>query len=394
MGTDYEATFFDNKRPWSEIKDSILRKYLNPYLKKVNTLDRPILLVDAYAGQGVFGPEKKPGSPLIIAQLAEKFVRGRYRAIFNNRRRKDHEVLQQHLFGSVREGDVLVSKGPLIATHADARELLHIIRDQLGDHTLFLYVDPMGLRNPSFALLSELLSRVARGHSTEILMRVDLSSFHRHGARHARQNPKNPEQTRRRVELVDDALGGKWWREIEWDMTLEKEEREARIMRGLEDRLRASGQIRYVVSCPVKEREGRPVKYYLTFCSRHPDALVLMNEAMLSVYDDYMHRQSRERLPLFSSMPAEELFDWERQRPQRIQLLRKIIPTYADRHTQGITRYNLQVELLEDHFLKFLQKEYRKIVKVLVEQGFLFTPGGPTKLNDKSILYSKRNAPI
>ena len=119
-----------------------------------------------------------------------------------------------------------------------------------------------------------------------------------------------------------------------------------------------------------------------------------MNEAMLSVYDDYMHRQSRERLPLFSSMPPDEFFDWERQRPQRIRLLRTIIPAYAERHPQGITRKDLKVELLEDHFLKFLQKEYHKIVKVLVEQGFIYTREGPRKLNDQSVLYSKRHAPI
>ena len=41
-----ENTFFKGKREWSKLKDAVLNQYLPPYLKKVNTLNRPIILVD------------------------------------------------------------------------------------------------------------------------------------------------------------------------------------------------------------------------------------------------------------------------------------------------------------------------------------------------------------
>ena len=63
--------FFAGKRPWSIIKDQVLENYMSPYIAKINKLGRPLLLIDGYAGPGVF-EDGKPGSPLIICQAAEK----------------------------------------------------------------------------------------------------------------------------------------------------------------------------------------------------------------------------------------------------------------------------------------------------------------------------------
>src|SRR6187551_3735911 len=64
--------FFRAKRPWSRYKDSILNHYLDPYIPKVATLRKPILIVDCFAGCGRFG-DGEPGSPLIIAPLIKKW---------------------------------------------------------------------------------------------------------------------------------------------------------------------------------------------------------------------------------------------------------------------------------------------------------------------------------
>ena len=49
------SDFFDAKRDWSRYKDFILGYYLEPYIPKVNTLGKPILVVDCFAGRGEFG---------------------------------------------------------------------------------------------------------------------------------------------------------------------------------------------------------------------------------------------------------------------------------------------------------------------------------------------------
>src|SRR5438874_3685965 len=64
--------FFEKKRPWSRYKDFILRYYLEPYIAKVATLGKPILVVDCFAGCGRFG-DGEAGSPLIIAPIIKKW---------------------------------------------------------------------------------------------------------------------------------------------------------------------------------------------------------------------------------------------------------------------------------------------------------------------------------
>ena len=54
-----EKTFFKGKQPWSKIKDAVLKSYLPPYLKKIATLDRQIILIDAFAGPDRFEKKRK-----------------------------------------------------------------------------------------------------------------------------------------------------------------------------------------------------------------------------------------------------------------------------------------------------------------------------------------------
>ena len=88
----YDDNFFEGKRPWSHIKDEILFSYIPAYINKVKGLRRPIVLIDGYAGPGVFDDQQK-GSPLVICSAAEKFAKGHYSAHFFNIKREFHEKL-------------------------------------------------------------------------------------------------------------------------------------------------------------------------------------------------------------------------------------------------------------------------------------------------------------
>jgi three-Cys-motif partner protein len=91
-----ESEFFRAKRHWSKIKDEILANYLVPYLKKVAKLGQRIVLVDGFAGPGLFEDGTK-GSPLIICEQAERTVPELYLAIFVNREKHSHQTLQNTL---------------------------------------------------------------------------------------------------------------------------------------------------------------------------------------------------------------------------------------------------------------------------------------------------------
>lgn len=91
-----ENEFFKAKRPWSRIKDQVIGSYLVPYLNKVSKLGQKIVIVDAFAGPGIFVDGDK-GSPLIICDIAEKQVLGEYLGIFANRDKESHKKLEMAL---------------------------------------------------------------------------------------------------------------------------------------------------------------------------------------------------------------------------------------------------------------------------------------------------------
>src|ERR1035441_10836024 len=87
-----ESSFFDGKRPWSRIKDRVLGAYLPPYLRKLQRLPQPIVVVDCFAGRGKFS-DGTPGSPLIICQQIKAHAPNRATAYFVNKRLAHHEAL-------------------------------------------------------------------------------------------------------------------------------------------------------------------------------------------------------------------------------------------------------------------------------------------------------------
>src|SRR2546423_6535902 len=174
--SDSDDDFFAGKRPWSIIKDQVLGSYMSPYIAKVNKLGRPILLIDGYAGPGAFD-DGKPGSALLICHAAEKFAKGRYQAIFINKDEKYHKKLE----GIIKAANW---SGSAKAVLGDSIVLLQMLPSTLKDQTVFLYLDPFGLKGCEFALLEPFLKRNPQ-FSTEIVLTMNMPVVHRLAARHA-----------------------------------------------------------------------------------------------------------------------------------------------------------------------------------------------------------------
>ena len=65
--------FFEKKREWSKIKDKIVAYYLKPYAAKILQNQKPLKIIDCFAGKGKFDDGEK-GSPKIIASLRETIM--------------------------------------------------------------------------------------------------------------------------------------------------------------------------------------------------------------------------------------------------------------------------------------------------------------------------------
>jgi hypothetical protein len=61
----------------------------------------------------------------------------------------------------------------------------------------------------------------------------------------------------------------------------------------------------YVISLPVRESFSKNPEYYLTFCSRHPDALVLMADFMCREEEALYKSEGAEQTPLFAESAAD-----------------------------------------------------------------------------------------
>jgi spore photoproduct lyase len=365
-----ESTFFKGKRPWSKIKDAVLKDYLPPYLQKVAKLGHRIILVDAFAGPGIFEDEQdenRLGSPLIILQNAEKYVPGKYFAIFGNSN-KDHDKRLKESIKKNRSS---------IAILGTAQELLDEIKNLLTNQTLFIYLDPFGLKDLDFSMIEPFLKR-GISYSTEILINMSMPTLHRLATRKLQQNGIQTTRSIRFNQLLTKVLGGDYWKGIMRDESLSSEVKEIRVMEKYRELLKE--YLPYTGSCPAREKKGKRVKYFITFCSRHPHAMHLMNDAMCKAYFGYMHER----------VYGDTIFKdtgWKEMR--NVSQLKRLV-LEGVRINPGQSRLDLWYQIIQRHFMEFHSREYRETVKSLVNnEGKIKyeNPKNTGKLNDECKLF-------
>ena len=370
-----DASFFEGKRPWSRIKDRVLGSYLPPYLRKTQRLRRPIVIVDCFAGRGTFR-DGAPGSPLIICQQIKQHAADRASAYFVNKRPEHHQALTRTLGGFIETGIA----HPILG---QGESFLSDLTGQLRDQTVFVYLDPFGIKGCNFNATKRLLQRSA-STSTEILMTLSMPVLHRLAAHRSGRGDTHGMVSRFHA-LLDAVLGDVAWRDVMFDDGLAAAQKEEFIIAAYCEELRK--YIRYACSCPVRDRDNSRTKYYIVFASRHPHALLLMNDIMLSAYQDHTFAQTREALPLFEPI----LDDWRTTRTAQQETLAGLIPGIVGRVGQ-ITRGGLWERIVLTNFMAYREAEFRDAIQALVKTGAIVSESvSKQRLNDQSIL---RPAPV
>lgn len=371
-----KSTFFSGKRPWSRIKDQILGQYMPPYLSKVAKLGKPIILIDAFAGPGKFD-DNSPGSPLIICQAARKHVPNNYLAIFVNRQ-KDHHLQLSHVIS----GFSITNNA--IPIYGSADELLAKVRDVLEDHTVFLYLDPFGLKSCEFSVIEPFLRR-NKSFSTEIIINLNMPAIHRLATCKAVLDGRCEEPLiqafHKRLTAV---LGGQYWKEILWDDTLDAEVQAEKVMEIYRKKMLSLNTPQaFSGSCPVRERKDGRIKYYVTFYSRHRDAMLLMNDIMCTAYQQRMYEAWSDGT-LFANT------NWQESRDPR-ELKNVILKTVHK--IPHLSRFELWVNIVQNSFMRFTSSEYRNAVADLVKNKLLSYKDvkGTKRLNDLAQLYISSN---
>jgi three-Cys-motif partner protein len=357
------------------------------YLCKLATKGREIILIDAFAGPGVYeneetGPYSK-GSPIIMCEQAEKHVRGKYQAYFGNVNRQHHKRLAAELQETHISPDVAHS------TLLSSNDLLAEVAGTLTSQTVFLYLDPFGYKGCEFSSLRPFFLRPSF-FSTEIMVNLNVADLPRLAARQSIQDGEMTEQVAATHRLLTDVLNGDWWKEILLGRVRRQDEQAEEIIKGYVSQF--AGSFRFTGYCPVPDMKGGRIKYYITFFSNHPDALVLHNDNMCKAYNEHIVKVRWD-----GSMFADQR-TWKDDIPRDYDLLDHMIFSKLEKLNQGrfkTSKEQLWLAIITEPgcFMKWTKSEYNTRIKGLVGDYLVFEDVTKTgRLNDKARLYARGTA--
>ncbi len=374
--------FFDKKREWSKYKDFILDYYIEPYISKVNTLRKPILIVDCFAGRGEFG-DGQPGSPIIIAKAVEKWRAKNVpiRGLFIEADPDNYKHLVSILS---RYGDCVE---PRFGTFDD---YLPEIAGLAQRNTVFHYVDPYSVRGLVFERMKAVYSLIRTSSSSvEVLLNFNTATFMRWALAAVQRHREIPtdttdelldqmeEPTGKPVELatLDAIAGGDYWRAITLDSTLTFPQKLDRLTSEYTNRMLTSFD--FVAACEIKEQYHHQVpKYHLIFATRHKDGLELINDAMCKARRQFLGAKFTKGF-LFDTTPEEEVPD--------LSTLRNDLLTLMPEGT-SLTRKALRLEGLLKYFGRFGVKDHNAAITELIKAGNLISSTGKFRINDEVLL--------
>jgi len=383
MSHKADASFFDEKKHWSKRKDEILGCYLVPYLAKIGTQSYPVFIVDAFAGPGVFG-DGEQGSPSIICQIVQDFLSKGTGLEVSVLCIEAKEELHNKLTSSIKD-----------YSFAEARcgkfeDYIQFIEKKAETHSVFLYIDPWTVEGLNWNSMESIFQHLQVSHmSIEVLINFNAQSFGRRGLAALKMlvPPANPEfeelekvdadiLTPPSIENLNKVAGGEWWQEV---LKTDKSfpEKVQLLARGMCNKL--SLRFNEVCQHAVKALPHHTVpKYYLIFASRHPDALLLMNDEMVKS-QRVLADLAKPKTPHLFEMRSTELVP-------DIDELPSIILKHASVPTE---RKEVILSVVRECFCMFAKKEIRGCIENMLKKGVLKSETGKTRINDTTKIYRR-----
>lgn len=379
--------FFKQKRAWSKYKDFILDYYLSPYIEKVKKIRLPILIIDCCAGPGRF-EDGSEGSPLIIAKhVAESRQKGiEIKALLLEKKKKYYKSLQSNVQPYDNCTEVI---------QADFTDYLDKISQLAKRNTVFLYIDPYGIKELPFDEISKIYEQIKKhGSSVEVLMNFNSPGFVRCGlvALKKEIDYSIPEVADNFCEeplselegitpqQMDIIAGGDYWREVIADNNLSFAEKEQKVTELYMEQMAKYYSI--VCDFSIKEKYYNIPKYRLIYGTRHPDGILLMNDTMYNARERFLKREFADG-KLFDIRPEEEQKDV-------IAFTKKLYEIV--KINEPISRKGVKLRAMEYFFCRYNSSDYSEAVTNLLN-GFeglkLFSKSGKVRINDNELLSTK-----
>lgn len=385
MGHKADLSFFEEKKFWSERKDEILRCYLPPYLAKIATQNSPILIVDAFAGPGLF-EDGKDGSPLIICNAVNEATSRRISVPVSVMCIEPVPELYDKLQKSVSAFPFAQAmKGTFL-------DYITTIESKAKMHSVFLYVDPFTVEGLNLDAMDSVFQHLTVSRmSVEILLNLNSFSFVRRGlaALQLAVPDPNPEiediepmdakiETPPSIEKLNSVVGGTWWQEI-----LKTNESFPQKVDNISNGVCRLLSMRFKEVCKhsLKALPHHTVpKYDLIFASRSQDALLLMNNEMVKSQRTLADLAKPVQPTLFENRPVELIPDFD------------ILPDLILKHTsKPKQRKQVIIDIVRESFCQFAQTEIRGSIEHMLKTGKLKSASGKSRINDQTEIWSGNN---
>ena len=314
--------FFNSKRAWSKYKDLILDYYLTPYIPKILHLRKPLFLIDCCAGQGKFDDDSF-GSPLIMIQKAETYIEkgNDIKCLFFEKNKGCFSKLKMEV----------PKKNCYLVYNEDFNLRIPQISKLADDNSLFLYIDPYGVKDLDFNKLSVIYQKIANGKSIEVIITFNARALIRNGI--IALGKEVPSELT--DEFVDEKInskgmtvnrittiaGGSYWKEIVQDNELTFQIKEQLITQGYINELKK--YFANVASFPVIDKYRHVPKYEIIFATRHTDGFLIMNDAMYLARRKFCESEFCDGR-LFDVTPESEKKDFELIKTKIIETAAKI----------------------------------------------------------------------
>ncbi len=305
--------FFSKKQEWSYVKDRVLGEYLKVYLNKLAMMKSPIILIDGFAGKGKFDEGNLPGSPMIIANLIDEY---------HNCNSNSNFSPASAYFIEIKHCDELVEnmKGFKRCTvlKGDYKTQVNIIYPRIKGKSVFLYLDPFGIKDISLEKIDEIKRHSPK--TFEVLINLNTKAFLREACRihsisllnyndlEEDDDYINPEYDEC---YLNDVAGGTYWIDIVKRINSEITfyEAEEQLAEKYLEAIRE--KFEYAIDIPIKKKLKNCPVYRLIFGTNHEDGLILMCDTMHKSWSNIIEMSSTEKnqINLFELDINRECFD-------------------------------------------------------------------------------------
>lgn len=329
-----------------------------PYIEKILTTRRHLVIIDCFAGKGRFN-DGNTGSPIIIAKhirsvLASdkqtKDIRGLF--IESNYAKELETNLRGYENCEVLPGTFEENIDKILALNSRCN--------------LFLYVDPYGIKCLDFQQFERIKAK--NFFSLEMLLNFNSFGFLREGCRLLKLNYESlfsDDQSGDEYELdeantkerMNNIAHGEYWQSIIDDYNNDK----IGMFRAEELFLneyvkQIKNLFTYVVNIPIRLESGNIPKYRLIFGSNHQEGMILMADNMSRIWKELKKIQRGGQKVLFEcEFPDSSIqpgFD-----------LKEGILNVLKEHKKPLLFQELLVKLIEKYGIAFSKKEYEDKIK-------------------------------